>query len=49
MHGLDFDDTHLGFSPAKAQREIGWSAQIDLHAGLTRYIAWRDAHEPAVR
>lgn len=41
--------THLGFSPVKARQEIGWSAQVDLHAGLTRYIAWRDAHEAALR
>ncbi len=39
--------SHLGFSPAKARREIGWQAAVDLRAGLARYIAWRDAHEPA--
>jgi UDP-glucose 4-epimerase len=39
--------THLGFSPAKARREIGWEAQLDLRAGLARYIAWRNAQGPA--
>lgn len=39
--------THLGFSPEKAKREIGWSASVELRAGLARYLAWRDAHEPA--
>jgi UDP-glucose 4-epimerase len=41
--------THLGFSPAKAKREIGWEAAVDLRAGLARYIAWRDVHEPIPR
>jgi UDP-glucose 4-epimerase len=39
--------THLGFSPARAREALGWSAQVDLRAGLARYVAWRDAHEPA--
>jgi UDP-glucose 4-epimerase len=39
--------THLGFSPAKARAEIGWTAAIDLRTGLARYLAWRDRHEPA--
>lgn len=38
---------HLGFSPAKAREYLGWTAQVDLRAGLARYTAWRDAHEPA--
>lgn len=41
--------THLGFSPAKARQEIGWSAAVELRAGLARYTAWRDAHEAAPR
>lgn len=38
---------HLMFSPAKARTAIGWSAQVPLHDGLARYVAWRDAQHAA--
>jgi len=31
---------HLNFSRAKAAREIGWEPQVDVRAGIRRYIAW---------
>jgi nucleoside-diphosphate-sugar epimerase len=40
--------THLGLPP-KAREALGWSAAVDLRAGLGRHAAWRDAHEPAAR
>jgi UDP-glucose 4-epimerase len=33
---------HLGFSPAKAEREIGWKAAVSLSDGVARTIAWRE-------
>ncbi|WP_158747846.1 NAD(P)-dependent oxidoreductase [Acidisphaera sp. L21] len=33
---------HLGFSPEKAKRAIGWSAQVSLREGVQLYGAWRD-------
>ena len=34
---------HLGFSRAKAEREIGWSPKIPFREGVRRYVTWRDA------
>jgi UDP-glucose 4-epimerase len=34
--------SHLGFSPEKAKRKIGWSAKVDLREGIRRYVAWRE-------
>lgn len=34
--------------PAKASREIGFTAQIDLDEGLSRLIEWRANHKEAV-
>ncbi|WP_149537498.1 NAD-dependent epimerase/dehydratase family protein [Siccirubricoccus phaeus] len=35
--------THLGFSRAKAEREIGWVPKVTLEDGIRRYIRWREA------
>ena len=35
--------THLGFSRAKAAREIGWVPRVPLDEGIRRYIRWRES------
>ena len=35
--------THLGFSRAKAAREIGWVPRVPLEDGMRRYIRWRES------
>lgn len=35
---------HLGFSPAKAAKEIGWTPAVSLREGVARTIAWREKH-----
>ena len=34
--------------PAKAEQQIGFTAQVDLRAGLTRLIEWRASHKAEV-
>ncbi|MBX6374527.1 MAG: NAD-dependent epimerase/dehydratase family protein [Acetobacteraceae bacterium] len=38
---------HLGFSRAKAEREIGWVPRVPIAEGIRRYVAWRDSLRPA--
>ncbi|MDB5379879.1 MAG: NAD-dependent epimerase/dehydratase family protein [Rubritepida sp.] len=33
---------HLGFSPTKAEREIGWKPAVSLRDGVARMVAWRE-------
>jgi UDP-glucose 4-epimerase len=33
---------HLGFSPAKAEKEIGWKPAVSLRDGVARMVAWRE-------
>jgi UDP-glucose 4-epimerase len=35
--------THLGFSRAKAEREIGWVPKTSIDSGVRKYIAWRES------
>ena len=46
--GMTFVKNRIG-SPVKAQREIGFKAQVDLRDGLQRLIEWRNGHEAEVQ
>jgi len=35
--------THLGFSRARIEAELGWTPQVPFAEGVRRYVAWRDA------
>jgi UDP-glucose 4-epimerase len=45
--GQTFVTNRIG-STAKAARELGFRADVDLREGLERLIAWRDAHKELV-
>jgi UDP-glucose 4-epimerase len=35
--------THLGFSRAKIERELGWTPRVPFREGVRRYVTWREA------
>ena len=39
-------DRRYGVDPARAERELGWSARHSLDTGLAQTVAWYRAHEP---
>ena len=45
--GMTFVKNRVG-SPEKAERELGFKAQVELREGLERLIDWRNAHKEEV-
>lgn len=39
--------TRLRFSPAKAARQLGWTAKVPVRDGIRRFIAWRQGTDAA--
>lgn len=45
--GTTFIKNRVG-SPVKAEKEIGFEAEVDLRTGLQELIAWRNSHKEAL-